>query len=109
MDATTGVTVSRDGSITTVTLNRPEVMNAFDASLAAGVADAIGAAAEDASCRVIVLTGAGRSFCAGADLRHLEDIITTRDRKRARELVSSGARIVQEIVAAPKPVIAAVN
>jgi len=104
-----GVLTSREGSITTITLNRPEVMNAFDASLAAQVADAVGAAAEDASCRAIVLTGAGRGFCAGADLAHLKDIVITRDRGRARELVTSGARIVQAIVAAPKPVIAAVN
>jgi len=104
-----GVLTSREGSITTITLNRPEVMNAFDASLAAEVADAVGAAAEDASCRAIVLTGAGRGFCAGADLAHLKDIVITRDRGRARELVTSGARIVQAMVAAPKPVIAAVN
>jgi 2-(1,2-epoxy-1,2-dihydrophenyl)acetyl-CoA isomerase len=98
-----------DDSIATITFNRPEAMNAFDASTAASVADAIRAAADAASCRVIVLTGAGRSFCAGADLKHLKEIITTRDRNRARDLVSSGARIVQTIVAAPKPVIAAVN
>ena len=104
-----GVLVNHDGSITTITLDRPEVLNAFDATVAAGVADAVRAAAEDASCRVIVLTGAGRSFCAGADLRHLEEILTTRDRSRARELVSNGNRIVQAIVSAPKPVIAAVN
>ena len=104
-----GVLTSREGSITTITLNRPEVMNAFDASLAAQVADAVGAAAEDASCRAIVVTGAGRGFCTGADLAHLKDIVITRDRGRARELVTSGARIVQAIVAAPKPVIAAVN
>jgi 2-(1,2-epoxy-1,2-dihydrophenyl)acetyl-CoA isomerase len=104
-----GILVSREGSITTITLNRPEVMNAFDASLAAEVADAVSAAAGDASCRVIVLTGAGRGFCTGADLAHLKDIVIARDRGRARELVTSGARIVQAIVAAPKPVIAAVN
>ena len=101
--------VTRDGSIATITFNRPDAMNAFDASVAANVADAIRAAAEDASCRVIVLTGAGRSFCAGADLKLLKEIITTRDRNRARELVTSGARIVEAIVSAPKPVIAAVN
>jgi 2-(1,2-epoxy-1,2-dihydrophenyl)acetyl-CoA isomerase len=105
----TGVTVGRDTSITTITLNRPEVMNAFDAALAASVAEILRTAADDASCRVIVLTGAGRSFCAGADLRHLEQIMVTRNRDKARELVTSATRIVQTIVSAPKPVIAAVN
>jgi 2-(1,2-epoxy-1,2-dihydrophenyl)acetyl-CoA isomerase len=104
-----GVSVSRDASITTITLDRPEVMNAFDAAVAADVAEAMRAAGDDTSCRVIVLTGAGRSFCAGADLTHLKDILTTRDRRRAQTLISSGARIVEAIVDAPKPVIASVN
>jgi 2-(1,2-epoxy-1,2-dihydrophenyl)acetyl-CoA isomerase len=104
-----GVTVDRDTSITTITLNRPEVMNAFDVTLAASLVDALGAAAVDPSCRVIVLTGGGRSFCAGADLRHLEHIMATRNTDLARELVTTATRIVQTIVSAPKPVIAAVN
>lgn len=104
-----GLSVSRDASIATITITRPEAMNAFDASLAAALAGALGSAADDASCRVIVLTGAGRSFCAGADLAVLKDMVTTRDRDRARQLVTSGIRIVQAIVSAPKPVIAAVN
>jgi len=105
----TGVTVSHDASITTITLNRPEVMNAFDTGLATSVADVVSHAAVDPSCRVIVLTGAGRSFCAGADLRHLEHIMATRNKDVARALVTSATRIVQTIVSAPKPVIAAVN
>src|SRR5436190_7189286 len=84
-------------------------MNAFDASIAARLADDIQEAAADASCRVIVLTGAGRSFCAGADLRHLESILSTRDEQQARALVTSGNRAVEAIVSAPKPVIAAIN
>jgi len=105
----TAVTVNYETAITTITLNRPEVMNAFDAVLAASIGDAVRAAADDRSCRVIVLTGAGRSFCAGADLAHLKHIMDTRNRELARELVTSATRIVQTIVSAPKPVIAAVN
>lgn len=103
------LSVTRDGPVTTLTLNRPDVMNAFDASRAAALADAVNTAADDRSCRVIVLTGAGRSFCAGADLGFLKEIIATRDHGRARELISDGGRAVQAIVAAPQPVIAAVN
>ena len=103
------VNVAADGSITTITLDRPEVMNAFDESVAARIAHAVVAAAEDAFCRVIVITGAGRGFCAGADLRCLKEIVAGHDYARARDLVSNGARIVQTIVSAPKPVIAAVN
>lgn len=103
------VKVAADGSITTITLDRPEVMNAFDESVAARIADAVMAAAEDAFCRVIVITGAGRGFCAGADLGCLKEIVARHDHDRARDLVTTGARIVQTIVSAPKPVIAAVN
>jgi len=103
------VLVTRDDGITTITLNRPVALNAFDASMAARVADAIRAAADDTACRVIVLTGAGRGFCAGADLNILKEIVTARDRGRLRQLVTSGTRIIQSIVTAPKPVIAAIN
>jgi enoyl-CoA hydratase/carnithine racemase len=109
--STTGpeLLVARDGVVTTITLNRPSALNAFDSVMAAGVADAIERAAVDPSCRVIVLTGAGRGFCGGADLRVLERILVARDTDAARELVTNGARIVKSIIAAPKPVIAAVN
>jgi 2-(1,2-epoxy-1,2-dihydrophenyl)acetyl-CoA isomerase len=103
------VLVVRDVGVTTITLNRPAAMNAFGAPMAAAVGDAVRAAADDSSCRVVVLTGAGRGFCAGADLTCLKEIVTSRDRDGARELVTAGARIVQAIVDAPKPVIAAVN
>jgi 2-(1,2-epoxy-1,2-dihydrophenyl)acetyl-CoA isomerase len=96
-------------SITTITLDRPELRNAFDAALAARLADDVQRAADDTSCRVIVLTGAGRSFCAGADLRQLKAILAARDQEQGRALVSSGNSLVHAIVAAPKPVIAAVN
>ena len=60
----------RDGQVAVVTLNRPEVMNAMNTALIRAVGDAVDELSEDASCRVVVLTGAGeRAFCAGADLK----------------------------------------
>jgi 2-(1,2-epoxy-1,2-dihydrophenyl)acetyl-CoA isomerase len=105
----TGVLINHDGVITTITLNRPEAMNAFDVSMATRIADAVSMAAADKSCRVIVLTGAGRGFCSGADLHYLKEIVMAGDQIRARELVSQGARAVQAIVAAPQPVLGAIN
>jgi enoyl-CoA hydratase len=58
----------RDGGITVVTMDRPEKLNAMDAALVTGLHDALDEAGRDESCRVIVLTGAGRGFCAGLDL-----------------------------------------
>ncbi|MFQ3595296.1 MAG: enoyl-CoA hydratase-related protein [Sphingomonadaceae bacterium] len=58
----------RDGPILWVTLDRPQVMNAYNAEMGAELVDAFQAADADDSIRVIVLTGAGRVFCAGADV-----------------------------------------
>jgi len=56
------------GGIATVTLNRPERLNAMTAELLSGAVEALEEAAADASVRVVIFTGAGRGFCAGADL-----------------------------------------
>jgi enoyl-CoA hydratase len=63
------VRVESRGPVTTVLLDRPEVRNAVDRSCAEALADAFRAFASDASARVAVLTGAGGTFCAGADLK----------------------------------------
>ena len=52
-----------------ITMNRPERLNALDFALAADLHDALDAVAADADCRVVVLTGAGRGFCSGLDLK----------------------------------------
>jgi enoyl-CoA hydratase/carnithine racemase len=57
--------------IATVTLNRPDRLNAFNAEMGTGLRQAMEAAARDAAVRVIILTGAGRGFCAGADMERL--------------------------------------
>ena len=63
------VRVERDGPVTVVTIDRPEVRNAVDRPTAAALADAFRAFAADPDQRVAVLTGAGGQFCAGADLK----------------------------------------
>ena len=60
-----------DGVIGYITLNRPEVLNAMDDSLLAGVADALDAAHADDGVKVVVLRGAGRVFCAGGDVNEI--------------------------------------
>jgi 2-(1,2-epoxy-1,2-dihydrophenyl)acetyl-CoA isomerase len=57
------------GAVATITLNRPESLNSFNAEMRADLVVATGRAREDASIRVVVLTGAGRCFSAGADLK----------------------------------------
>ena len=65
------VAVSRQGAVTVVTIDRPAVRNAVDATTAAQLADAFGAFDDDPAARIGVLTGAGGTFSAGADLKAL--------------------------------------
>ena len=60
--------------VLTITLNRPDQMNAWDADIETGLRDALIAASRNPDVRVIVLTGAGRAFCAGADIGFLKDL-----------------------------------
>jgi 2-(1,2-epoxy-1,2-dihydrophenyl)acetyl-CoA isomerase len=63
------ITYDLSDGIATVTLNRPEVFNALDAQLARELHDAIIASSEDEAVRVVILTGTGRAFCAGGDVK----------------------------------------
>ena len=64
----TDVLVQREGGICRITLNRPDKMNAFTTAMHGELRTALEAARDDATCRVVLLTGAGRGFCAGQDL-----------------------------------------
>jgi enoyl-CoA hydratase len=66
------VLYAQDGAIVTVTLNRPEVMNNFGGGLFQALGEAATRFHEDDSARVMILTGRGRAFCAGADLKAIE-------------------------------------
>jgi len=68
----TKILYSTGGGIARITLNRPEKRNALDQELIAEVKDAVAVAGLDAECRVVLLSGAGKDFCSGADLAGLE-------------------------------------
>jgi 2-(1,2-epoxy-1,2-dihydrophenyl)acetyl-CoA isomerase len=98
------VLTSRDGAVLTLTLNRPDVFNAFNADLHAVLAAGLAEAAAD-DVRAVVITGAGRGFCAGQDLREFRD--SPRDiRERLEETYHPNIRAIRAL---EKPVIAAVN
>ncbi len=65
------ILVERDGAVATVTLNRPEQMNALSSGLRLGIGEAFAGLQADPEIRAVVLTGAGRAFCAGMDLAEL--------------------------------------
>lgn len=95
-----------------ITLDRPERLNAINRELLDELKAALREADEDPSCRVVILTGAGRSFCAGLDLREMTGTASGLDMGRAQSLMrhaQSVAGIVPVIRSVRKPTIAAVN
>ncbi len=104
------VMVSRDGRIATVELNRPEAMNAIDAPMRRGLLTAFDELARSAEVGAVLLTGAGKSFCAGADLKKAAAANPdTSLRRLARSLVHEYQPLFECITRMDKPVIAAVN
>jgi len=97
--------------ILTLTLHRPDKLNAFTATMAKEVIDAFDAADADDDVRVVVVTGAGRAFCAGADLSAGGDTFDPRVRGGTREEAprDGGGRVALRIYQALKPVIGAIN
>jgi 2-(1,2-epoxy-1,2-dihydrophenyl)acetyl-CoA isomerase len=62
------LTLSTNDGIALLTLNRPDVFNSINTQLIADMRDAVAAVSKDPAARVLLITGAGRGFCAGADL-----------------------------------------
>lgn len=98
----------RDG-FHVVTLNRPERLNAFNEAQLLGLRDALEAAETDTSCRAVILTGAGRGFCAGQDLADDDPALRGPDVDLGKTLEANYNPLVRRIRALPKPVICAVN
>ena len=98
------LTVVTERGVVTLTLDRPEALNALNAELRGALLGAIRAASRDDDVRAVVITGAGRGFCAGADLRG-----GSGERDFRRVLADEYNPLIEAVRAMPKPVIAAVN
>jgi methylglutaconyl-CoA hydratase len=98
----------RDGQVVTLTLNRPEKRNAISAPMIDDLVAALTSAEEDRSVRVVILTGAGKAFCAGMDLDALK---TLASQTPAQNLADSRrmAKMFHLVYSFPKPLITAVN
>ncbi|MEO8563616.1 MAG: enoyl-CoA hydratase-related protein [bacterium] len=94
--------------VRTITLDRPEKLNAVNGALAASLAAAVADAAADDAARVVVITGSGRAFCAGLDLSEPPALPSSTRAERLDPLAWVGAWVTR-IVECEKPVIAAVN
>jgi enoyl-CoA hydratase/carnithine racemase len=96
-------------AVATITLNRPDKLNAFTGTMREDLLEALRACEKDESVRVVVITGAGRAFCAGGDVEYMGSLQATNDLESFRKLLDAGRDIVLQIATMPKPVIAAVN
>ncbi len=95
-----------------LTLNRPDELNAMNAELCGALHVELDRLAADRSCRAIVLTGAGRGFCAGLDLRGYGSAPTNDGTDDARDRLGNQehmSRLILRLRATPQPVIAAIN
>ncbi|MEV4894672.1 enoyl-CoA hydratase-related protein [Nonomuraea sp. NPDC055795] len=95
-------------SVSTITLDRPDAMNSLTAELKTALLDALRRAADDPMVRAVLLTGSGRAFCAGQDLREHADNLEA-GRGLAGTVREHYNPIVELITTMPKPVVAAVN
>ncbi|HVF23599.1 MAG TPA: enoyl-CoA hydratase/isomerase family protein, partial [Pyrinomonadaceae bacterium] len=102
------VLYSVEDAVARITLNRPEKRNALNPALIAGIKDAMREASRDERVRVIVITGAGKDFCSGADLSALQKIAeadvseNTEDARSLLELFMLMRRVEAPVVAAVK-------
>ena len=103
------ILLARDGGIGTLTLNRPEKLNAFAGTMRQEIADGLVELERDSAVRVIVITGAGRGFCAGADIGYMSELIKKNDVEAMTALIEAGRRVVITMRSSAKPVIGSIN
>jgi 2-(1,2-epoxy-1,2-dihydrophenyl)acetyl-CoA isomerase len=104
------VTYTVADGVATITLNRADAMNSLDVATKVALRDAVTEAAGDQAVRCVVLTGSGRAFCVGQDLKeHIEILRSESSDALFRTVPEHYNPIVTAVATMPKPVIAAVN
>ena len=103
------VTTELSGLIATITLNRPDKLNAFSGTMREELLDALVVAEHDADCRVVVITGAGRAFCAGGDVDFMSGLQREGNVAAFQKLLDAGRDVILQIATMEKPVIASIN
>ncbi len=109
MDTLNPVEVTRDGGVATVRLNRPEAMNALDVATKVALLTALREVADNEAVRCVVLTGSGRAFCVGQDLKEHVMGLKSGDGDLASTVAEHYNPIVELLSTMDKPVVAAVN
>src|SRR5262245_51805351 len=95
--------------IATITLNRPERLNALTFDVYRELTDTYAELRHEASVRVVVITGSGRAFCSGGDVHEIIGELFNRDMEGLLEFTRLTCELIHNIRAAPQPVIASLN
>jgi len=103
------IDITEDNNIVTITLNRPEKLNALVGHMRRDLAEALEEAGSDHGVRVVIITGAGRGFCAGGDVAYMAELLERKDTEEFCRLLGSARRVIGAIRHMTKPVIASVN
>jgi len=103
------IQITEAEGITTIILNRPEKLNAFIGHMRRDLAEALEHAGSDRSVRVVIITGAGRAFCAGGDIVFMAELMRRRDSEEFVRILGAGRRVITAIRQMTKPVIASIN
>src|SRR5260370_16216481 len=103
------IKVTEESGIVTITLNRPERLNALAGHMRRDLAEALEGAGSDSGVRVVVITGAGRAFCAGGDVQFMEELLERNDAEEFERILAAARRVVVGIRQMTKPVIASIN
>ncbi len=103
------IQIAETEGILTITLNRPDRLNAFIGHMRRDLAEALEHAGSDRGVRVVIITGAGRGFCAGGDIAFMAELMQRRDAEEFSRILGAGRRVILAIRQMTKPVIAAIN
>ena len=103
------ILVSEAEGIATITLNRPDKLNAFVGHMRRDLAEALEHAGSDRGIKVVILTGAGRAFCAGGDIAFMAELMERRDSDEFSRILGAGRRVITAIRSMTKPVIASID
>jgi 2-(1,2-epoxy-1,2-dihydrophenyl)acetyl-CoA isomerase len=103
------IKISEDDGIVTITLDRADRLNALAGHMRRDLAEALEEAGSDPGVRVVVITGAGRAFCAGGDVQFMAELLERNDAEEFERILGAARRIVLAIRQMTKPVIASIN
>jgi len=103
------IKIAEDDGIVTITLNRPERLNAFVGHMRRDLAEALEEAGSDPHVRVVIITGEGRAFCAGGDVQFMCELVEREDAEEFARILGAARRVVLAIRQMTKPVIASIE